>query len=64
MGPGKSKRSHVSLWLHDFVCIADNEQIKTHVGYERSQLMAAGSYYQRQGPFMCVVVQYKFVKSL
>ena len=63
-GPGKSKKSRVSFWSHDFICMADNEQIKTPSGYERSQLMAAGSYYHREGTCMCVVVQCKFVKCL
>ena len=40
---GKSKKCRVSFWSHDFICLADNDQVKTPTGYERSQLLAAGT---------------------
>lgn len=39
---GKSKKSKVAFWLHEFVCLADNEQSKTPTAFERSKLLAAG----------------------
>ena len=40
---GKSKKCHGSFWSHDFICLTNNDQVKTPTGYERSQLLAAGT---------------------
>lgn len=39
---GKSKKVKVAFWSHDFVCLADNEQVRAPSPYERSMLLAAG----------------------
>ena len=44
---GKSKKVKVAFWSHDFVCLADNDQVKAPSPYERSMLLAAGIYSYR-----------------
>ena len=44
---GKSKKVKVAFWLHDFVCLANNDQVKAPYPYERSMLLAAGIYSYR-----------------
>ena len=41
---GKSKKMKVAFWSHEFICLADNEQVRAPSPYERSMLLAASAH--------------------